>query len=158
MADCSNGMRLHGVMQDDMAADDFQDIISIDYSPVCIEQLKHWKHKPGCRFEVADVRSMPQFQDASFQAIIDKGTLDSLLCGPSSFTEAHDALSEVHRVLKAGGNFLVITYGMPKERLKHLREHEWEVQTFTIQKRFVSPFWSMVSLEPQSSMNLSCTH
>lgn len=122
-------------MQDDMAADGYQEVVSIDYSPVCIRQLEQWKHKPACKFAVADVRSMPQFKDASFQSVIDKGTLDSLLCGPSSFTEAHDALAELYRVLRPGGSLFVVTYGMPKDRLKHLQQQIWDVQTFTIQKR-----------------------
>ena len=129
----------HCGVQDDMAADGYQDIMSIDYSPVCVKQLGQWNHRPACKFAVADVRSMPQFPDTSFQSVIDKGTLDSLLCGPSSFTEAHDALAEVDRVLRPGGSFLVVTYGMPKERLRHLQEHDWEIQTYTIEKRCVQP-------------------
>ena len=117
-----------------MAADGYQDILSIDYSPVCIRQLDQWKHRPACKFAVADIRSMPQFPDASFQSVIDKGTLDSLLCGPSSFTEAQDALAEVHRVLQPAGAYLVFTYGMPRERIKHLQQHNWEIQTYTIEK------------------------
>jgi EEF1A lysine methyltransferase 4 len=83
------------MLQDEMASDGYQDIVSIDYSPVCIRQQEQWKHKACCKFAVVDVRQMPQFGDASFHSVIDKGTLDSLLCGPSSFTEAYDALAEV---------------------------------------------------------------
>lgn len=123
-------------VQDDMAADGYTEIMSIDYSSVCIDQQKRWHHKPSCKFVVADARNMPQFSDGAFASIIDKGTLDSMLCSATSFPDVPDTLTEVHRLLQPGGRFVVVTYGNPYDRLKHLRkeEHPWMVETFTVEK------------------------
>jgi EEF1A lysine methyltransferase 4 len=119
-----------------MAADGYKDIVSIDISTICIRQQNRWPHEKSCTFMVADARHMPQFPDGSFVSIIDKGTLDSILCSATSFPDVADTLSEVCRLLQPGGRFLVITYGNPSERLKHLRkdEFDWNVETFTVEK------------------------
>lgn len=47
------------------------------------------------RFEVADITDMPQFEDNSFDVLIDKSTIDALLCGESSFVMTAKMLKEV---------------------------------------------------------------
>ncbi|KAJ6899702.1 hypothetical protein NC652_025989 [Populus alba x Populus x berolinensis] len=44
-----------------------------------------------------DVRDMSEFQSGSFNAVIDKGTLDSILCGNDSRKNAPRMLKEVWR-------------------------------------------------------------
>ncbi|XP_019180419.1 PREDICTED: methyltransferase-like protein 13 isoform X3 [Ipomoea nil] len=68
-----------------------------------------------------DVRDMSAFEAGSFDAIIDKGTLDSILCGNGSTINAAQMLAEVCRVLKDEGKYVLITYGAPVQRLPLLR-------------------------------------
>lgn len=42
-------------------------------------------------------RSLPQFKDGSFDAILDKGTLDSLMCGQHAGEDSMRMLQEAHR-------------------------------------------------------------
>lgn len=42
-------------------------------------------------------RSLPQFSDGSFDAILDKGTLDSLMCGEHAGDSSMQMLEECHR-------------------------------------------------------------
>jgi len=90
--------------------------------------------------EVADVRDMPQFANASFDVIIDKGTLDAILCGTDSMKHSTSMLAEMHRVLKPGGTFFIISYGEPKTRLIYLDKprYNWMVSHQMIEgKRYV---------------------
>ncbi|GKC94804.1 methyltransferase-like protein 13 [Tanacetum coccineum] len=48
----------------------------------------------GCDMEM-DVRDMKAFEAGSFDAVIDKGTLDSLLCGHNSKLNAAKMLDEI---------------------------------------------------------------
>jgi ubiquinone/menaquinone biosynthesis C-methylase UbiE len=69
------------------------------------------------------------FDSASFDAAIDKGTLDAILCGEGSTANANKMLSESHRVLKYNGVFFVISYGQASTRFPFIekREFEWDV-------------------------------
>ena len=60
------------------------------------------------------------FPDTSFGGVIDKGTLDSLLCGENSTENIRRYCTEVTRVLKPGGAFIVVSYGSPENRLSYL--------------------------------------
>ena len=78
-------------LQDDMAADGYKDIVNVDFSDVAITHMKNLAACSRCtvsKYLVADVLSMPMFADSSFQFIIDKGTMDSVLCGQDSRTNA----------------------------------------------------------------------
>lgn len=57
------------------------------------------------------------YPDACFNAVIDKGTLDCLLCGESSTANTGRYTHEVARVLKPGGVFIVVSFGPPENRL-----------------------------------------
>ena len=46
---------------------------------------------------------MEDFGDATFDAAVDKGTLDAILCGENSTANAQKMLSELYRVLVPTG-------------------------------------------------------
>jgi EEF1A lysine methyltransferase 4 len=55
-----------------------------------------------------NVCAMP-FPDSHFDAVIDKGTLDSLLCGEGTTAATGRYASEISRILKPGGSFVVVS-------------------------------------------------
>jgi ubiquinone/menaquinone biosynthesis C-methylase UbiE len=59
------------------------------------------------------------YQDSSFDILIDKSTIDALLCGDDSFLKTAKMLKEAQRVLKVGGVYLAISYGNPESREFH---------------------------------------
>lgn len=77
---------------------------------------------------VQDIRYL-EFEDNSFDLIVDKGTLDAILCGDDSAINSALALKEMCRVLKSGGKLLIFTYGKPESRLCYLKkdDYDWDV-------------------------------
>ena len=94
------------------------------------------KNKKGLIFEVMDVKEM-KYEDETFDLIIDKSTIDALLCGDHSFMNVATMTKEVSRVLKTGGIYFVISYGQPENRMIHLeRDHlAFDIQIYTIKKQ-----------------------
>ena len=90
-----------------------------------------------------DVRDL-QYEDNSFDLIIDKSTMDALLCGDQSFLNTAIMTKEVQRVLKTGGIYMIISYGQPENRINHMviifyyvqeRDHlSFDISIYTIKK------------------------
>ena len=80
---------------------------------------------------------MSSYEDASFDVIIDKGTLDAMLCGERSMAHADDMCLQVSRVLAQGGVFVEVSYGQPEDRLLYLekKKFHWAVE----HKKIVKP-------------------
>eukprot|EP00455_Lapot_gusevi_P022854 TRINITY_DN2379_c0_g1_i1.p1 TRINITY_DN2379_c0_g1~~TRINITY_DN2379_c0_g1_i1.p1 ORF type:complete len:226 (+),score=82.28 TRINITY_DN2379_c0_g1_i1:83-679(+) len=118
----------NSLLSEDLYNDSFTDILSIDYSEVVIDKMKQkYAQTPALRFEQADVRELP-YRDGSFQYVIDKGTLDAILCGSDSERNAMAMLRQIERILVPKGRFIVVTYGNPDSRLNYLsRVQNWEV-------------------------------
>ena len=78
-----------------------------------------------------------EFPDEAFDAVIDKGTLDSILCGEGSTSNVGKALSEITRALKPNGVLLMLSYGIPDNRLSYLDNdaYHWSVQVHTVPNR-----------------------
>jgi hypothetical protein len=97
-----------------MALDGFSRIHSVDASAVAVSRLSAGLY-PGtetaCSYELADARAMPQHADASFAGVLDKGTLDALLCGDAADADGAALLSETWRLLQAGAAYVMITSG-----------------------------------------------
>lgn len=82
----------------------YQDIVNIDISEVVIKQMKerNASRRPRMSFLKMDMTQM-EFPDASFQVVLDKGTLDAVLTDEEEKTlqQVDRMLAEVGRVLQS---------------------------------------------------------
>ncbi|KOM51251.1 EEF1A lysine methyltransferase 4 isoform X4 [Vigna umbellata] len=103
MVGCGNA-----VMSEDMVKDGYEHITNIDISSVAIEMMRRkYEYIPQLKYLQMDVRDMSLFPDESFDGVIDKGTLDSLMCGTDAPISASQMLAEVCRLLKPGGTYIL---------------------------------------------------
>uniref|UniRef100_A0A0D3GUH0 Methyltransferase type 11 domain-containing protein n=1 Tax=Oryza barthii TaxID=65489 RepID=A0A0D3GUH0_9ORYZ len=86
------------LMSEDMVDDGYTEIMNIDISSVVIEIMrkKHF-NIPQLQYMQMDARDMSIFSDESFDCAIDKGTLDSLMCGVGAPLSAAQMVLEVER-------------------------------------------------------------
>ncbi|XP_058006996.1 uncharacterized protein LOC110667983 isoform X2 [Hevea brasiliensis] len=122
-------------MSEDMVKDGYEDIMNVDISSVAIEMMKgKYEYIPQLKYMQMDVRDMSFFPDESFDSVIDKGTLDSLMCGNDAPISAAQMLGEVSRLLKPRGIYMLITYGDPTVRMLHLSRpvYNWKIILYII--------------------------
>ncbi|KAL8026596.1 hypothetical protein ABFX02_14G038600 [Erythranthe guttata] len=88
----------------------FLNITNVDFSKVVISDMlrRNLRERPGMKWRVMDMTNM-QFADESFDAIVDKGGLDALMEPELGSRLGNQYLSEVKRLLKAGGKFICLT-------------------------------------------------
>ncbi|CAG9335098.1 unnamed protein product [Blepharisma stoltei] len=123
-------------LSEEMYDEGFINSINIDISQVVIKAMQEkYRDKQTMRFLHMDGRNM-EFDDATFDAVIDKGTLDAILCGENSTAHANKMISEVYRVLSPTGVYVAITYGQPPHRYPYLdkSEYNWEITVHQVQK------------------------
>ncbi|EOA31339.1 hypothetical protein CARUB_v10014513mg [Capsella rubella] len=137
-----------------MVDDGYEDVVSIDISSVVIDSMiKKHSNRPQLKYLKMDVRDMKAFEDASFDAVIDKGTLDSILCGSNSRQYSRQMLEEVWRVLRDKGVYILITYGAPNYRLQLFKETSWTTKLHVIDKSLTDqpleiPKWELTKPLP----------
>ncbi|XP_051127755.1 uncharacterized protein LOC127249135 isoform X1 [Andrographis paniculata] len=118
-----------------MVDDEYLEVVNIDISSVVIDAMqKKYSACSELKYMKMDVRDMSAFDKGSFGAVIDKGTLDSLLCGQNSRQNAAKMLEEVWRVLKDKGVYILVTYGSPVYRLPLLKDLPWTTKLHVIEK------------------------
>ncbi|KAK1426627.1 hypothetical protein QVD17_15304 [Tagetes erecta] len=130
MVGCGNA-----VMSEDMVKDGYESIMNVDISCVAIEMMRRkYENVPQLEYVQMDVRDMGLFLDDSFDSVIDKGTLDALMCGTDAPISASQMLGEVSRILKPGGVYMLITYGDPKARMAHINRpiYNWKIELYII--------------------------
>lgn len=91
--------------------------------------------RPELEWVVSDCRKM-DFQNGVFDLVIDKSTMDALLCGKNSFLNVARMLRQCQRIMKEGSVFIGISYGEPKQRLLHFyRSHlKFEVNHIKLER------------------------
>ncbi|GAU39098.1 hypothetical protein TSUD_320730 [Trifolium subterraneum] len=112
----------------------YKDVVNIDISSVVIDAMqKKYRDRPQLKYLKMDVRDMGAFESESFGSVVDKGTLDSILCGNNSRQNATRMLEEIWRVLKNKGVYILVTYGAPQYRLRLLRDScSWTIKLHLI--------------------------
>ena len=119
---------------------------SCDYSPVVINKMKERcseKMSMKCMVasevslvgDVEDIHHM-SYPDESFDVVIDKGTLDAIICGDEATCFPDKVLLEVNRVLKKGGVYICITFGMPENRMDYFQKSplKWKITHIPLRK------------------------
>ncbi|OHS94623.1 Menaquinone biosynthesis methyltransferase [Tritrichomonas foetus] len=127
-------------MCNDLLADGFSKITSIDFSPVVINQMKQRlsenSDQQKLEFLTMDVAGLT-FPNNSFDFVFDKGTIDTILCCDNARKTVNDAMKEIARVLKPGGILICITYGIVKTRKKYFSNQSLGISildTITVEK------------------------
>lgn len=78
------------------------------------------KHRVGMLYEVMDCTSMTEIADSSIDIVIDKSTIDALLCGDNAYFKVAMMMKDIQRVLKPEtGLYIGISYGKPESRGIH---------------------------------------
>ena len=77
------------------------------------------------------------YAEGSFDCVIDKGTLDSILCGYDSGPNAELMVNEIYNVLSDKGVFICVSYGTKDMRLSYLQQKnmEWKVNVYQVAKQ-----------------------
>ena len=90
MSGCGNSL-----MTEQMYDDGYHQITNIDISKTCIKNmsLRNQKSRPGLKWEVMDVRNL-SYPDETFDVIIDKCTIDAILCSKKPHYECAIMLKE----------------------------------------------------------------
>lgn len=127
-------------LAEEMVEEGYTSILNIDKSSIVIEDMQElYKGRDGLSFECKDVMNM-NFDSGSFDAVIEKGSLDSILCGDRSNIMAKRMLTQIHRVLKADGIYISISYAPPENRLRFFNQAEftWNIFEYRIAKPILS--------------------
>lgn len=107
-------------------------ITNIDLSSVVISQMSaaNKASRPHMKYLVMDVQAL-SFDDASFDIVIDKSTMDCLFCCENSTEIVCNMLTEGYRVLKPGGNYISMSLHDEAKCLPYLTAHpdiHWKVE------------------------------
>ena len=123
MVGCGNSK-----MSNQMYLSNYKKIINIDISDVVIQKMKI--QYPEMDWQEMDATKMT-FEDNYFDCVIDKGTLDAIMCGNDP-VPPENLIKEMHRVTKKGGSFCIITHGEPESRLNYFEKFKNEKCDFDI--------------------------
>lgn len=119
----------------------WRNITNIDFSTTCIEQGRlsmSSRSRPGVRWLVMDACSMV-FEDESFHAAVDKGTMDAIACSEAFDWCLPRMARSIVRVLRPGGTWVCVSFTPPKIAMPLLECEGWSVHV----ERFES-FWMYV--------------
>jgi ubiquinone/menaquinone biosynthesis C-methylase UbiE len=134
MLGCGNS-----ILSEEMYKDGYQSIYNIDISEAVIQQMSERdKELTLMKYEVMDCTDL-KYPDGFFDTVIDKSTIDALLCGSDPFLTTAKMTKEVQRVLKISGIYCAISYGEPDKRMNHYTmEHlSFEIEINEIAKEEV---------------------
>lgn len=91
------------------------------------------RDKPALIWQMMNVCAL-EYPDESFNAVMDKGTLDSVLCGEGSTANVAKMCMEISRVLKPNGICFICSYGIPDNRLQVRYDFRPEHDTIVMTK------------------------
>jgi len=148
LIDPSNSILMLGCgnssLSEDMYNAGFKSITNIDFSPTIIEQMQRecGELMPEMKWITMNVLDMSALQESSFEIVLEKGTMDALMCekgdvwelDPKVAADCHKMCTQVSRVLKPGGKFIQITFSQPHFRRNVMQkdEYNWEYKAITI--------------------------
>lgn len=126
MVGCGNSR-----MSEQMYDDGFKNMVNMDISPYVIEKMKVYTDKKEKFMEwVAMDATKMTFEDKSFDLVIDKGTIDAVICG-DDIEIPFKIMDEMCRVVKHDSNIMLISNSGPSQR-KFMFEARVPVDKFEV--------------------------
>ncbi|KAM9762490.1 eEF1A lysine and N-terminal methyltransferase [Menidia menidia] len=115
----------------------FKHLTNIDISETVVAHMtqRNAVRRPGLTFHQVDATQTP-YDDASYQAALDKGTLDAM-ASEQEGALARSMLTEVSRVLNVGGRYVCVTLaqeGVIKLAVEHFVQLGWAVRLHCLQE------------------------
>ncbi len=108
----------NSIFSEQMSNDGYNDIHNIDFSQCVVDQMKlKYEGNSSLKWEQMNCIKMT-FENEVFDYVIDKGTLDCVFCTSDAENNVRSYCSEVERILKSGGKFIVISSGSMESRLE----------------------------------------
>ena len=100
-------------LSEDMYVNGFTNIINVDFSPTIVNYMNEINRSKSlpCNYKEINLLDMSEFQSGEFNVVIDKGTLDSVLCAENALPDVYKMMREIYRVLTPTGVYICITYG-----------------------------------------------
>lgn len=106
----------------------WRNITNIDFAQACIDQGPALSaDRPGVRWLVMDACNLT-FDDATFDAAVDKGTLDAIACSEAFDWFLPRMARSIVRVLRPGGIWVCVSFTPPDLALPLLECTEWQVE------------------------------
>ncbi|XP_072295357.1 eEF1A lysine and N-terminal methyltransferase isoform X2 [Eucyclogobius newberryi] len=114
----------------------YKHLINIDISETVVNHMnqRNAERRPDLSFQQIDATKTP-FEDGSFQAILDKGTLDAM-ASEEEGALASSMLTEMSRVLSVGGRYVCITLAQEsviKLAVEHFVSLGWAARLHCLQ-------------------------
>jgi len=119
--------------------DGFHDITCADVEHNVVEMMrqKNALVRPGIKYMQSDACNMLGIDDRSYDIIVDKGTMDALICAGKRTVSRCSA--EIHRVLKDAGLYLCISLNAPEQMqsaIANTGSHRlWRIEVLTWKPR-----------------------
>eukprot|EP01129_Flabellula_baltica_P012583 TRINITY_DN5692_c0_g1_i1.p1 TRINITY_DN5692_c0_g1~~TRINITY_DN5692_c0_g1_i1.p1 ORF type:complete len:202 (-),score=29.29 TRINITY_DN5692_c0_g1_i1:44-649(-) len=135
MVGCGNS-----ALSEQMVLEGYQKVFNIDFSPVVIDLMnERFNNSPRLVFEVMNVLELG-YQDEFFDVIVDKATLDSIMCSNKSFKKVNMMIRQIYRVLKPGGIYISISHASPEDRLELFRTESanFQVEVVQLEKEYAT--------------------
>ncbi|GAA6229378.1 methyltransferase-like protein 13 [Lates japonicus] len=115
----------------------YKHLTNIDISETVVTHMnqRNAERRPGLTFQQVDATQTP-YEDASYQAALDKGTLDAM-ASEEEGALARNMLTEVGRVLSVGGRYVCVTLAQEsviKLALEHFVQLGWAVRVHCLQE------------------------
>ena len=111
----------------------FENIVGIDFSyQVAVQMIKRIEQL-GLKISYLEMDAKEMtFKNEEFDVIIDKGTLDSVICTEND--DVYEYLQEIYRVQKKGGTYFCISHSEPESRQFLFEYFGWDVKVYNIPK------------------------
>jgi RAT1-interacting protein len=122
-----------------MRKDGYCEIDQIDFSEVVIAQMS--RQFPEMVWKVMDIRYL-EYEDNTFDIILDKGTLDALTCGGDVEGNMRKACKEYIRVLRPQGLAYIISFGQASDRTLYFNpegECSWVFDGYDLLPKEIAP-------------------
>jgi len=120
----------------------YRNLVSSDYSEVCIANQERWHREEGYTgivWKVIDMTDMSDIKDGSYDVVVEKATLDAFYVeesspwqtSPETVEKVDKCLSEISRILKPHtGKFISLSFSPEVFRVPTLanEKYNWDLQ------------------------------